>query len=221
MRQNRLVIGNRRYSSWSMRGWLAVKLARLEVAVEVVPLEGGATMALRGGATPAGMVPYLEHDGARVWESLAICEYCAELAPGLWPQDRVARAHARAASAEMHAGFRAMRLGMPMNLMRDYEGLSHNLDVKADVARADNLWMEAQSAFAPGQMFLYGDSFGLADAMFAPVVARFLTYRTELSAGAASYCKAVRSHPLVAEWYDEAAREPAAWKLAKYENLQP
>jgi glutathione S-transferase len=221
MQGNRLVIGNRRYSSWSMRGWLAVKLAGLEVEVEVVPLQGGgATMALRGGATPAGLVPYLEHDGARVWESLAICEYCADIAPGLWPEDRIARAHARAAAAEMHAGFRAMRLGMPMNLMRDFEGLDHSLEVKADVARADNLWMEAQATFAPGGVFLYGDDFGLADAMFAPVVARFLTYRTELSTGAAAYCHAVRSHPLVAAWYDDAAREPAAWKLQKYEMLQ-
>jgi glutathione S-transferase len=220
MQRDRLVIGNRRYSSWSMRGWLAVKLAGLQVEIQVVPLQGGSTLALKGGVTPSGTVPYLEHGGARVWESLAICEYCAEIEPSLWPVERAARAHARSAAAEMHAGFRALRQGMPMNLMRDFEGLDHSLEVNADVARVDQLWMEAQSKYGFGRRFLYGEEFGLADAMFAPVVARFLTYRTELSVGAAAYCKAVRSHPLVAEWYDEAAREPAAWKLAKYELLQ-
>jgi glutathione S-transferase len=219
MGQDRLVIGNRRYSSWSMRGWLAVKLARLKVAVEVVPLQGGTTIALKG-ATPAGLVPYLEHGGARIWETLSICEYCAEIDPTLWPAERAARAHARSASAEMHAGFGALRKAMPMNLGREFEGLEVLPEVRTDIARIDQLWVEAHSAFGQGGDFLYGASFGLADAMFAPVVTRFLTYRPELSAGAAAYCKAVRAHPLVAEWYDEAAREPAAWKLAKYESLQ-
>jgi glutathione S-transferase len=113
-----------------------------------------------------------------------------------------------------------MRLAMPMNLGRDFEGLAHSPDVKTDIARIDNLWTEARTAFGGDGTYLYGDSFGLADAMFAPVVARFLTYRPELSPGAAAYCQAVRAHALVAEWYDEAAREPAAWRLAKYESLQ-
>jgi glutathione S-transferase len=220
MRRDRLIIGNRRYSSWSMRGWLAVKLAKLEVEVEVVPLQGGKTLALNG-ATPSGLVPYLEHAGTRVWESLAICEYCAEIDPALWPADRAARAHARSAAAEMHAGFRNLRLAMPMNVMRDYEGVPISPDVEADIARIDQLWVEAMTEHGWGGTYLYGREFGVADAMFAPVVARFLTYRPELSAGAAAYCHAVRAHPLVDEWYAEAAREPAAWKLAKYENLQP
>ena len=219
MHRDRLVIGNRRYSSWSMRGWLAVRLAGLDVAVEVVPLEGGHTMALKG-ATPSGQVPYLEHGGAKIWESLSICEYCAEIEPTLWPSERAARAHARSAAAEMHAGFRALRTAMPMNLMRDFEGLAWDQDVEVEVARVDQLWSEARTGFSRGSTFLYGEEFGLADAMFAPVVARFLSYRPELSSAAAAYCHAVRTHPLVVEWYDEAAREPAAWKLAKYEMLQ-
>jgi glutathione S-transferase len=220
MRQDRLVIGTRRYSSWSMRGWLAVRLAGLSVAVEVVPIGEASTPALRS-ATPTGLVPYLEHGGARIWESLAICEYCADIEPTLWPAERAARAHARSASAEMHAGFTALRRSMPMNLGRDFEGMAHAPEALADIARIDNLWSQARTEFGWGGRFLYGDAFGLADAMFAPVVTRFLTYRAELSAEAAAYCKAVRAHPLVAEWYDEAAREPAAWRLAKYEKLQP
>lgn len=220
MNRDRLVIGNRRYSSWSMRGWLAVRLAKLDVIVDVVKLEeAGHTQAIKA-MTPAGLVPYLEHGGARIWESLSICEYCAEVDATLWPLERAARAHARSAAAEMHAGFRALRSVMPMNLMRDFEGLAWDKDVELDIARIDHLWHEAQTGFGRRNTFLYGEEFGLADAMFAPVVARFLTYRPEISAGAAAYCHAVRHHPLVAEWYDEAAREPAEWRLAKYEMLQ-
>ncbi len=221
MQRDRLVIGTRRYSSWSLRGWLAVQLAGLEVSVEVVPLQGsGQTTALKGN-TPTGLVPFLEHQGARVWESLAICEYCAEIAPAIWPEDRAARAHARSAAAEMHAGFAAMRRAMPMNLGRDFEGLVHDADVEADIARITALWREALDAFGRGGAFLYGAEFGLADAMFAPVVTRFLTYRPDLPPQATAYCQAVRAHKLIVQWYDDAAAEPAAWRLAKYESLQP
>jgi len=219
MRRDRLVIGTRRYSSWSMRGWLAVQLANLRVDIEIVPLEAsGRTMALHGN-TPTGLVPFLEHGGARVWESLAICEYCADIEPTLWPAERAARAHARSASAEMHAGFGAMRRAMPMNLGRDYEGVVQDADAAADIVRIDRLWREALAEFSGRGPFLYGAEFGLADAMFAPVVTRFLTYRPELSLQSTAYCQAVRAHPLVARWYDDAAAEPAEWRLAKYENL--
>ena len=220
MQRDRLVIGTRRYSSWSMRGWLAVQLADLQIPIELVQLEGsGQTTALKGN-TPTGLVPYLEHGGARVWESLAICEYCAEIEPALWPVERAARAHARSISAEMHAGFAAMRRTMPVNLGRDYEGVIHNADVTADITRIDILWREALATFGRGGPFLYGVDFGLADAMFAPVVTRFLTYRPEISRQSAAYCQAVRAHPLVAQWYEDAAAEPASWRLAKYESLQ-
>ncbi len=220
MQRDRLVIGTRRYSSWSLRGWLAVRLAGLDVSVEVVPLLGsGQTVALKG-STPTGLVPYLEHGGARVWESLAICEYCAEIEPALWPVERAARAHARSAAAEMHASFAALRRAMPMNLGRNFEGVVNDADVAADIARIATLWREAIGEFGRGGPFLYGAGFGLADAMFAPVVTRFLTYRPELPPQAAAYCQAVRGHPLVVQWYDDAAAEPAAWRLAKYESLQ-
>jgi glutathione S-transferase len=218
MAQARLVIGTRRYSSWSLRGWLAVRLAKLDVAEQVIPLAGGATPALRQ-ATPTGLVPYLEHDGARVWDSLAICEYCAELAPGLWPADRVARAHARSMAAEMHSGFRALRMAMPMNLGRDYAGRGQNAESLADIARIDAVWADARARFGGAGPYLFGAAFGIVDVMFAPVVARFLTYQPPLSDAARAYGSAVRAHPLVAEWYDLAAREPASWLLDKYETI--
>lgn len=218
MADGTLVIGTQRYSSWSMRGWLAVRLAGLDVAVRVIPLAGTATgadkMPTIADLTPAGLVPYLEHQGARVWESLAICEYCAEHMPGLWPDDRVDRAAARSIAAEMHAGFRALRQAMPMNLGRERRA-APAADVLADITRIEAVWRAARTR----TVFLYSDRFGMADAMFAPVVARFLSYLPELAADTHAYCQAVRQHPLVAEWYDAAAREPVEWQLARYEDV--
>ncbi len=215
----RLFIGNRRYSSWSLRGWLAVRAAGLDAEVVVIPMAAGTTPAIRA-VTPAGLVPYLEHEGARVWDSLAICEYCSEAGSALWPAERVARAQARSVAAEMHAGFRGLRLAMPMNLGRpDYAGLGQTQDALADVARVDALWGETRAAFGRGGPFLFGAMFGAADVMFAPVVARLLTYAPALSDGARAYCAAVRAYPLMEEWYAAAAEEPEAWKLAKYEGL--
>ena len=116
MADGRLVIGTKRYSSGSLRGWLAVRLAGLDVEDVVIPLAGGGQTTAIHAISPNGLVPYLEHDGARVWESLAIAEYCAEIAPHLWPADRAARAHARAIASEMRAGFRGMRMAMPSTL---------------------------------------------------------------------------------------------------------
>ncbi len=214
----RIVIGTRRYSSWSLRGWLAVRLAGLEVALEVVPLAGGVTPGLRR-RTPSGTVPALFHEGRWIWESLAIVEYCAELAPALWPDDAAARAHARSISAEMHAGFRALRLAMPMNLGRDRRALAGGIpaDAGADIARIASIWRDAR--LASGGPFLFGAEFGAADAMYAPVVARLLSYDAVPDAEVGSYSAAVRAHPLVAAWYDAAAAEPLAWRLPGTEDL--
>ncbi|CAH2601226.1 Glutathione S-transferase [Rhodovastum atsumiense] len=214
MPESRLVIGTRRYSSWSLRGWLAVRLAGLDVEEQVLALAGGSTPAVKQ-ATPSGTVPYLEHRGVRVWESLAICEYCADLAPALWPQEPRARAWARSIAAEMHAGFRELRMAMPMSLFRQAQGAGRTEGALADIARIDAGWAEALAA--SGGPFLFGAAFGAADAMYAPVVCRFLTYQPELSAAARGYCATVRAHPLLEEWYRLAAAEPAAWHLAKYE----
>ena len=219
MADGRLVIGTKRYSSWSLRGWLAVHLAGLEVEEVVVPLAGGGGTTAIKAISPNGMVPYLEHRGARMWESIAIAEYCAEFTPGLWPAERAARAHARAIAAEMHAGFRNLRMAMPMNLGRTFPGKGRTPECLADIARIEAIWAEALAAY--GGPFLCGRDFGAVDAMYAPVVARFLTWQPELTATTRQYCEAVRAQPLVARWYDEAAREPAAWLLEKYENPAP
>jgi glutathione S-transferase len=214
-----LYIGNKRYSSWSLRGWLAVKLAGLDVDVRVIPFQRpGPTKAI-AAVSPNGLVPVLEHQGARIWESLAICDYCAEFQPALWPADRIARAHARSIAAEMHAGFRGLRQAMWMNLGRDFSGLGRTPDALADIARIEAMWADTRARFGAGGPFLFGASFGAVEAMYAPVVARFLTWKPALTAETWAYCEAVRAHPLVAEWYDGAAAEPDAWLVEGYETV--
>ncbi len=219
MASDRLVLGTRRYSSWSLRGWLMVRLAGLDVAEVVVALSDGPNAEI-GRLSPSGLVPYLEHDGNRVWDSLAIGEYCAELVPSLWPAARPDRAHARVLAAEMHAGFRALRLAMPMNLGRD-QALGQGIDaaVQADIDRIQRLWIDTRAGHGGGGPYLFGVDFTVADAMFAPVVARLLSYRVALGPAAAAYRDAVRAHPLVGRWYAEAAAEPESWRLDRYESI--
>lgn len=218
---NRLVIGTQRYSSWSLRGWLPVMMAGLEVEVQVIRLEAGPSAAI-AQETPSGTVPYLEHDGATVWDSLAIAEYCAELAPGLWPEDRIARAAARSAAAEMHAGFRALRIALPMNTGRA-EGPRTPIDaaVRADIGRLGALWAGLRARFvgaATAGPYLFGE-FSLADAAFAPVALRLDRYQVALDADAGAYVAAVLAHPLMQRWCAEAAAEPESWRLEKYESM--
>lgn len=220
MPEGKLYIGHRRYSSWSLRGWLAVRLAALDVAVEVIRfVRPGPTPAIRA-LSPNGLVPYLEHRGARVWESLAICDYCAELAPALWPSDRIARAHARSIAAEMHAGFRDLRQSMWMNLCRDFAGHGRTPGALADIARIESLWADTRQRFGANGPYLFGAAFTAADVMFAPVVTRFLTWQPELGAATLAYCQAVRAHPLLTSWYEAAAAEPDDWLVEEYETLR-
>ncbi len=213
-----LYIGNRRYSSWSLRGWLAVKLAKLDVEVELIHFSRPGPTPGIGKLSPNGLVPYLEHQGARVWESLAVCEYCAEIEPSLWPADRIARAHARAISAEMHAGFVGLRQAMWMNLGRDFSGLGRTPEALADITRIEALWTDTRQRFGAGGPFLFGSTCTVADVMFAPVVTRFLTWKPVLTTATHAYCDAVRTHPLVADWYAAAAAEPVEWLLPDYET---
>ena len=217
MSDGTLYIGHKRYSSWSMRGWLAVRLARLDVEEILIPfVRPGPTPAI-AALSPNGLVPYLEHNGAKIWESLAICDYCAEIDSSLWPADRIARAHARSISAEMHAGFRDLRMAMWMNLCRDFSPLGRTPGALANIARIEALWADTRTRFGSGGPFLFGATFGAADAMYAPVVGRFLGWKPELTAASQAYCDAVRAHPLVAEWYDGAMAEPDDMLVEEYE----
>ena len=214
-----LYLGHKRYSSWSMRGWLAVRLARLNVEEVVIPfVRPGPTPAI-AALSPNGLVPYLEHRGARVWESLAICDYCAEFEPALWPADRVARAHARSISAEMHAGFRDLRMAMWMNLGRDFSPHGRTPAALANIARIEALWADTRARFGAGGPYLFGSAMNAADAMYAPVVARLLGWKPALTAVGKAYCDAMRAHPLVDEWYQGAAAEPDSMLVDEYETL--
>ena len=218
MSEGKLLIGHRRYSSWSLRGCLAVRLAGLDVTIEVARFVRPGPTPLIAQTSPNGLVPYLEHRGAQVWESLAVCDYCAEFQPSLWPADRIARAHARSIAAEMHAGFRGLRQNMWMNLGRDFSGLGRTPEALADIARIEASWAAARQSFGASGPYLFGASFTVADIMYAPVVTRFLTWRPEISAATQAYVDAVRAHPLIEEWYEGAAREPADWLIADYEQ---
>lgn len=201
-----LVIGNRNYSSWSMRPWIAMRhtgIAFEEVRIPLYTADAKQAI-LRYG--PAGKVPVLIAPGATVWESLAILEYLAESHPDrrLWPAATAARAHARAISAEMHAGFAALRTHLPMNLRRRFAGPAGSAEVTADIARVQGIWTDCLDRY--GGPFLFG-TFTNADAMFAPVAARFITYSVALSAPCAAYVAALRALPAMEEWYGAALQE--------------
>lgn len=206
MTQYRLVIGNKAYSSWSLRPWLLMKEAGLAFEEIRIPLyqDGHAARILQH--TPAGRVPVL-HDGAlTVWETLAICEYLAERHPqkNLWPAAVAARAHARAVSAEMHAGFAALRSNLCMNLRRTFAGAGMTPAVARDIARIEALWGDCLARY--GGPFLFG-RFGIADAMYAPVATRFKTYAVTLGADAQRYAERVLALPSMRAWYADAAAE--------------
>ena len=173
-----LVIGNKNYSSWSFRPWLAMKVARIPFEETVIPLDTPDFKSRITALSGAGKVPVLIDGDTCVWESLAILEHLAEKFPeaGLWPQDAQARAHARAISAEMHAGFQPLRRQLPMNMRRPVKPQRLEADAETDVQRIEAIWSHCRARFGQGRgPFLHG-AFGAADAMYAPVVSRFHTY---------------------------------------------
>lgn len=204
-----IVIGNKNYSSWSLRGWLALKATGVPFDEIVIPMDQPDTKALFLSHSPAGKVPILKHKGTTVWESLAICEFLAESYPAarLWPADARARAFARTVSAEMHAGFAPLRSHMPMDIRTDKSGKGMAEGVAADIARVTAIWRECRERYGKEGPFLFG-SFGAADAMFAPVVSRFVTYAPKLDALSAAYRDAVWGMPAMQEWAAAAKREP-------------
>ena len=208
----RLIIGNKNYSSWSFRAWLAMKVAGIAFEETLISLEASDFKSRVTALGGAGRVPTLVDGGTCVWESLAILEYLAEKFPAaaLWPRDPSARAHARAIASEMHAGFGALRRQLPMNIRRPVIPRALDTGAVGDVARIDAIWSESRSRFGASGPFLYG-AFGAADAMYAPVVWRLRTYAVEVSATAQAYMSTLMALPAWIEWREAARLEP--WVL--------
>jgi glutathione S-transferase len=201
-----LVIGDKTYSSWSLRPWLALKYFRIPFVEDRVRLRQPESKAEILRRSPAGKVPVLKTNGLVVWDSLAILEYLAERHPacGFWPQDETARAYARSIAAEMHSGFAALRQQMPMDLLGRLPTPPIGDDLKGDIMRIAAIWREARGSFGAGGPFLFG-GFSNADAMFAPVATRFRTYGVDLGqfgddGSAAAYGQTVLAIPALAEW---------------------
>lgn len=210
-----IIIGDKNYSSWSMRAWLALELTGAAYEEVLVPLDRPDTAERILAFSPAGRVPVLRDDGLVVWDSLAICEYLAEKFPGagLWPAERRARAVARAVSAEMHSGFQALRASMPANL-RLRRPIAPPPDAVADLTRIRAIWRGLLSEARDGE-YLFG-GFGIADAMFAPVVGRCRTYGIALDGPEAAYADAVWRHPAVARWVAAASAEERS--ISRYDG---
>ena len=204
----KLVIGDKNYSSWSMRPWVMMKHAGIPFDEVLVPLREPDTQARIREYAPSGKVPCLvTDDGQSIWETLAILETLAERYPQheIWPRDAAARAHARAISSEMHAGFAQLRENMSMNVRAQRAGKGATPGTLADIARIDSIWSECLARY--GGPFLFGQAFCAADAMYAPVVSRFITYAPALSDAARGYVERVSAVPAVREWFDAARSE--------------
>ena len=197
-----LVIGNKNYSSWSMRPWLALRANNIAFEEVFIPLyTGDADKKRILGFTRSGKVPALIDDDVTIWDSLAIIEYIAEMFPEarLWPEDRARRAHARSISAEMHSGFMALRNECGMNLHRPVGAIALSADARADIVRIQQIWIECRERYGKIGPFLFGD-FGAADAMFAPVVHRLRTYAIEVAPDAHAYMDTMMSLAAFQEW---------------------
>lgn len=216
----KLIIGNKAYSSWSLRGWLAVRQSGLPFEEIVVPLYNEEWDKLREGdefAPSSGKVPILWDGDTVVWDSLAIVEWLAERTEPtkFWPADAPARAMARSMAAEMHSSFAALRREHPMNIRQIYPPRPLSADAVSDIRRVLELWAEARARFGGTGDFLFGE-FGAADIMFAPVVTRFATYSIPLPRFAAAYSAAIVAHPFMQDWI--AAAQEEDWVVEKFEE---
>ena len=217
MAQLKIVIGNKNYSSWSLRPWLALEQCGVPYEEQVIPLDQPDTAAQIARFSPSGRVPTLLDGELTIWDSLAICEYLNEKFPAarLWPKDPAARALARSVSAEMHSGFVGLRTHCPMKVKESLPMAQPREEVKADLARIDALWTDCRNRFGAGGPFLFG-AFSIADAMFAPVVSRIRTYGLQISPGAKAYCDAVWNSPGMQKW--AAAARAESFVMARYEK---
>jgi glutathione S-transferase len=204
-----IYLGNKNYSSWSLRPWLVLKQIKIPFDEVVIPLYQPTSKATVLKYSPSGKVPALQHGEVTIWESLAICEYLAESFPTftLWPKDHAARAVARAVCAEMHAGFAAMRQHLPMNVRSSFPNRGVTPEAQADINRVMAIWRDCRKRFGEGSgEFLFGP-FTIADAMYAPVATRFRTYKIELEREADAYCEAIMALPALQEWIAAARNE--------------
>ncbi|QDH17154.1 glutathione S-transferase family protein [Swingsia samuiensis] len=209
-----LYLGSRRYSSWSLRGWLAIRLAGIDVVERVIPLKGQGRTTEIHALSPNKLVPYLQHEGADIWESLAICEYAAEYKPSLWPEERGARAHARSVSAQMHAGFRVVRQTCPMDLERKSKPLvDMAADLLADVELLKRTLENALMRTGEQTRYLFGSDLTIADCMYAPIAIRVMNYQLPVGAIVMAWCETMLDHPLMREWANLAYQEPDEWRL--------
>jgi len=212
-----LYIGNKNYSSWSLRGWLMLKATGTAFEEVLIPLSQPNTRAEVLRHSPSGFVPALKHGTLLVWDSLGIGEYLAELFPRaeLWPADTNARAVARSISAEMHSGFRALRTHYPMNMRSSFPNRTSTPEVQVDIDRIRAIWHDCRERYGKGGDFLFGH-FTVADAMYAPVVSRFRTYKVELNAELQTYTDAVWALPALQEWLAAAKNEPMVIESAEF-----
>ncbi len=195
----KLVIGDRNYSSWSLRPWLAIKQVGLPFEEIYIRLRDSKTRSEIYKYSPSGKVPCLIDGDITVWDSLAICEYLAEIEPSLWPSDRAARAEARAICAEMHSGFGGFRHSMPMEIHASKPFDGRTAEAAADIARIIAIWESCRCRFAESGPFLFG-RFSIADAMFSPVVWRFLTYAVELPPASKAWVETMCALPAMEYW---------------------
>jgi glutathione S-transferase len=212
MAQLTLIIGNKNYSSWSLRAWLFMKHVGAEFDEVVVPLDSPDTHEELARYGPSGRVPVLRHGDLTVWDSLAICEYVAELGGKGWPQTREARAAARSVSAEMHSGFTTLRTLWPMNARARHRRTAMTQGLEADIERIDEIWNDCRRRFGRGGPWLFGAEYTVADAVYAPVVLRFNTYGAPISETARWYMASVLEDAPLQEWIAAAKREQ--WIIA-------
>lgn len=215
----KLVIGNKNYSSWSLRPWLMLRQLGVPFDEEIIPLDQASTREAILARSPSGRVPALIDGALTVWDSLAIIEYLNERYPerGVWPAERVARAVARSVSAEMHSGFTSLRAEMPMSFRSEGLVVSPSPAAEADIQRILELWSDARARFGGAGPFLFG-AFSAADAMFAPVVSRFRTYGVALSGACHGYAETIWQLVPMKEWLAGARAE--TWVMKRYAHVE-
>ncbi|MGE0351389.1 glutathione S-transferase [Hydrogenophaga sp.] len=203
-----LTISSKNYGAWALRGWLMARLAKLDFTEKVIPPDDPAMKAEILLLSASMRVPALEHDGVHVWDTLAIGEYLNEIKPkaGLLPADRAARAHCRSICGEMHSGFSALRSSLPMNIKASFPGFKLWSRAQTDVDRIEAIWLECLERY--GGPYLFGEKPCIADAMFAPVVTRFITYEVLISEACVAYCDTIMALPAMKEWVSAAEAEP-------------